>query len=153
MLVSSPGLINDCSEFLLSLNLSILFWENSLMKGHSLIHGALMLRIVKFERWSERSVTRLPDEHLFWIIFLGVFMKIWSRSVAEWYVIRVGSVIQGIKLCSKKLLRYWFLFASSSIKRSMFISPSIIANVLSSILLMILFNAALKWSTSPWGCR
>ena len=71
-------------------------------------------------------------------------MKIWSISVAEWSVILVGRVIQGIKLYSKKLFRYAFTFELFSCMRSMLISPSIMARVFLFILLMVFFIALLK---------
>ena len=81
--LSSFGLINGSSEIIFSLNLSMFFWVNNLTKGLSLMVGVLMSIRVKFERWSDILVIRLPDEHLLWINFFGVLIKMWSKSVAE----------------------------------------------------------------------
>ena len=119
------------------MNLSILDLVKSLVKGLSFLVWIWKSKNVKFGKWSAISVIRLPEEHLFWINFLGHLMKIWSISVAEWSVILVGSVIQGIKLYSKKLFRYAFTLVSFSCNRSMLTSPSTMARVFLLILLIV----------------
>ena len=54
-----------------SRNLLILFSVNRRVKGLSFIFGVFILISVKFGKWSDRSVIRLPDEHLLWISFFG----------------------------------------------------------------------------------
>ena len=64
------------SERLFSLNFSIFALVKSLIWGLSFKDLVLKSIKVTFGRWSDRSVMRLPDEHLFWINFFGLLIKI-----------------------------------------------------------------------------
>ena len=57
--------IKGGSDAAFSLNLSKFFWVNDLLYGLSFIDCVLISIREKFDRWSEMSVIKLPDEHLF----------------------------------------------------------------------------------------
>ena len=64
-----------------------------------------MIKLTKVARWSDRSSVIIPDL----VTAAQLLTNMWSMSVAEWLVTRVGNAIVGVNPCSDKQLTNFVL--------------------------------------------